>query len=239
MATTTNKQRILNQFFSLLKKQYDPPEQDPRPVLEQFIFGLCHENATPEQADQAYKNLRASFFDWNEVRVSSPRELEEAMSNLPDAGVRAERLIAFLQEVFETTYSFDLESLHKKKGVKEAAQKLARFQAANDYVISWVMQQSLGGHAIPLDSNTLRTVRRLGLVDHEQEDLDTVRTSLEHLVPKAKGSHFTEMVSLLANDYCWENEPNCAGCPLSSDCPSGQDSLAAEPAGRSGRAKPR
>src|SRR5262249_18482594 len=209
MATTTNKQRLLTQLFHAFKNSYQPAEAEPRPVLEQFLYGICREGATREQADRAFKGLREEFFDWNEVRVSSPREVEEALADLPGAEQRAERVISFLQEVFEANFSFDLEPLHKK-GVKQAAKALARYQAADDYVIAWVVQQSLGGHAVPLDAPTLRAVQRLGLIDRDQEDREALRTSLEHLVPKAKGPAFTELVSHLGHEYCWEEEPHCS-----------------------------
>src|SRR5262245_33338321 len=176
MATTTDKQRLLNQLFGAFKKGPESGAMEALPVLEQFIYGLCREGATREQAERAFRHLRERFFDWNEVRVSSQRELEEAFAGLPDADVRAQRLVSFLQEVFETTFSFDLEPLHKK-GLKQAAKQLARYQAANDYVVSWVVQQSLGGHAIPLDPPTLRATRRLGLIDESQDDLDSVRST--------------------------------------------------------------
>src|SRR5437588_12854788 len=114
MPTTTNKQRVLNQIFTTLKKRYEPVEPEPRPVLEQFLYAICREGAPREQADRAFRNLQERFFDWNEVRVSSVREVEEALDDIPDAEYRANRLVSFLQEVFETTYSFDLETLHKK-----------------------------------------------------------------------------------------------------------------------------
>src|SRR5262245_33435951 len=104
MATTINKQRVLTQFFSLLKN-CEAAEPETRPVLEQFIYGICREDATCELADLAYQNLREQFFDWNEVRVSSPREVEEALGEVPGAEQRAERIISFLQEVFEATFS--------------------------------------------------------------------------------------------------------------------------------------
>ena len=127
--------------------------------------------------------------------------------DLSEAEVRANRLISFLQEVFETTYSFDLESLHKK-GLKQAAKQLSRYQAANDYAVAWVIQQSLGGHAIPLDSPSLRVLRRLGLIEEELADPESLRTSLEHLIPKARGPLFTELMSALAHDSGWERDPN-------------------------------
>src|SRR5262249_61349636 len=201
MPAITNKQRQLNQLFSAFKKGHDAPESEALPVLEQFVYGACREGATREQADRAFQTLREQFFDWNEVRVSSAREVEEALSDLPEAEPRAERLISFLQEVFEADFSFDLEGL-RKKGLKEAAKQLARYQAANDYVVAWVVQHSLGGHAIPLDVPTLRTARRLGLIDGDADDTEAARSSLEHLVPKAKGALLCDLVSHPAGQLC-------------------------------------
>jgi endonuclease III len=239
MTTTVNKQRVLTQLFAALKKRPEVADQEARPVLEQLVYGICRENATREQADAAYQNLRGQFYDWNEVRVSSPHEVEESLRDLSESERRAERIISLLQEVFEATFSFDLESMHKK-GVKQAVKSLARYQAVSEFTSSWVVQQALGGHAVPLDTMTVRVIKRLGLIDREQEDLETMRTSLEHLVPKAKGSQFTELVSWIGSEFCWENEPNCSSCSLASECPTGQESAATEMAAtRSTRSKPR
>jgi len=235
MATTINKQRLLNHLCD----GNSPPEQAPMPVLQQFIFGLCREEATAELAERAYRNLCERFFDWNEVRVSSIRELEEAMEGLSNTESRAQRLLSFLQEVFETTFSFDLEGLHKK-GVKQAAKQLTRYAAASEYVGAWVVQRTLGGHAIPIDAPTLRCARRLGFVETNLEDLEVARAALEHLVPKAKGPSFTDAISDLANSHCWAGEPDCPGCPLAEECPTAQESgVAALSGGRPARVKPR
>jgi endonuclease-3 len=242
MPTTTNKQRLITQLFTALPKgkaHGGAADPEPRPVLEQFLYALCREGVTRDKADRAYGHLRERFFDWNEVRVSSTRELEEAFAGFPDRENRAQRLIDFLQEVFETTFSFDLDPLHKK-GLKQAAKQLARFQAANDYAVAWVIQQSLGGHAIPLDAPTLRVLHRLGLIETDEGDLEALRASIEHLVPKARGPLFSELVSALADELCWEEKPNCARCPLAANCPSCQET-SEEPlaAHRGHRSKPR
>lgn len=237
MPATINKQRLLTQLFAMSKKQTAEPAA--LPVLEQLLYAVCREGTTRTDADRAFSNLRERFFDWNEVRVSSTRELEESLSDLPDSEMRAQRLVSLLQEVFETTFSFDLESL-QKKGVKQAAKHLARYQAANDYIVSWVVQQSLGGHAVPLDGPTLRVLRRLGLIEDESEDLEALRASLEHLVPKARGPLFGDLISVLANDFCEESEPNCPLCPLASECQTGMEMTGdAVTADRGGRSKPR
>ncbi len=239
MPTATNKQRVLTHLFTTLKKRYDPPEPESRPVLEQLLYAVCRESATREQADRAFRHLRERFFDWNEVRVSSTREVEEAFAGMTDPEGRAQRLIGLLQEVFETRFAFDLEDLHKK-GLKQAAKQVSRYQAANDYAVAWVIQQALGGHAIPLDQATLRVLRRLGLLDGDQEDLEALRASLEHLIPKARGALFNELVSTLADEFCWDDEPNCSACPLSNDCLTAHENgRLAEAGERGSRPKPR
>ena len=236
MPTPLHKQKLLNQNFTALKKRYEPGDHEARPVLEQLIYALCREGATREQADRAYRQLQERFFDWNEIRVSSPQELEEVFEEMSHSHARAQRIISLLQEVFETNFSFDLEPLHKK-GLKQAAKHLARYEATNDYTVSWAVQQSLGGHAIPIDEPTLRVVRRLGLVDGDEGNLETLRASLEHLIPKAKGTVFIDVLSALAEEIC-RDEPRCNQCPLCPECPTGQEAKASVGA-RGARVKPR
>lgn len=234
MAVLINKAQLLTSLFNLLRKDFTVGEPAERPVLEQMIYALLREGATCEEANAAFDRLKTQFYDWNEVRVSGEAEVAEALEGLSDAAARAERVIALLQEVFESTYSFDLESLHKK-GLKQAAKQIGRYQAANEYTVAWVTQQTLGGQAIPIDGPALRTVRRLGLVDSDAVDSEAVRTSLEHLVPKAKAAQFTELVSLVARDFCWDERPNCKQCPLRSDCITGQS----DSRGKAAKAKPK
>jgi endonuclease-3 len=222
MATTVNKQRLLTQLLTGLGKAGKAADPEGRPVLEQFLYALCREGTTRELADQAYRALQDRFFDWNEVRVSSAREVADAIDMLPGHETRAQRIIEFLQEVFETTFSFDLEGLHKK-GLKQAAKQLARYQRANDYGVAWVIQQSLGGHAIPLDVPTLRVLRRVGLIDEDGQDLEALRTSLEHQIPKARGPQFADMISEVAQEYCWKDDPQCPNCPLAEYCITAQE----------------
>jgi endonuclease III len=235
--TTINKQRLLTTFFTVLKKHFgDQPIPADRPVLEQMVYAVLREGATRKEADKAFDRLGKTFFDWNEIRVSSVHEVEDALAGLPDAGPKAQRLVELLQEVFESTFSYDLDGL-AKKGLKQAAKQIGRYQAVNEYAVSWVTQRSLGGHAIPVDPPTLRTVVRLGLTEEETKP-DAVRTSLEHQVPKAKGPQFTEYVSLLAREFCWEDEPNCGPCPMKGECLTGTTDPKCQ-GGGSRRPKPR
>lgn len=219
---STSKQRVINQLFTAVGKGYKPAELE-LPVLEHFIYAICREGTTRERALEGFQALKQRFFDWNEVRVSLRREVADVLAPfLPDADARAQRIIDLLQEVFETTFSFDLDPV-VKKGLKQAAKQLGRYKAASDYAVAWLIQQTLGGHAIPLDHDTIRCLRRLGVLEEGKADAEALRGVVEHQVPKAKGQMFLDLISVVAQDFCFENDPNCQRCPLLAACPTGQE----------------
>jgi endonuclease III len=227
MATTVNKQKTLDHVYAALKKRAEVPDPVQRNVLEHLLYAVVREGTTREKADKAFAGLRERFVDWNEIRVSTVQELCDTMGPLPDVAIRAQRLIGLLQEWFELTYSFDMEEV-AKKGLKEGAKKISRLNDANDYSVAWVMQHGLGGHAIPLDSPSIRVLRRLGVLDGESESLESLRGTIEHFVPKVKGPAFVELLSRHADEICLEDNPRCGKCPLLDDCPTGQEIRAQE-----------
>lgn len=250
MPAITNKQQLLTQAHAALKKKFPLPVRDepaePRPVLEELIFAICREGTTTADADRAYRSLRKTFIDWNEVRVSTVQEVAEALRMLPNSGLRAGWIIALLQAVFEMSYSYDLDELEKKGlkqaarqlgryfdskdlerlGLRQAAKQVGRFKNMNDYAVAWVVQRRLGGHAVPLDGPTLRVLRRLGVVEEAEPDsLEALRGSIEHVIPKARGPEFTDLMSVHAKELCVDGTPACGQCPLKADCPTAQEML--------------
>lgn len=226
MPAAMNKATLLAGAIKVLEKKYPPAEPAaPRPVLEELVYAVCREGVAPAVADAAFAKLKDAFFDWNEVRVSTVPEVAEVLAGLPDAGPRAQKIVEFLQELFEMTYAFNLDDL-EKKGVKQAAKQLGRYQAASDFAVAWVTQRSLGGHAVPLDEPSLRVLRRLGIIDADADDMESIRGTVEHFVPKAKGMEFPDVFVQFAAAICLPGVPLCRECPLRHDCPTGQELLA-------------
>jgi endonuclease-3 len=233
MTATTTKQRALTRLQSGLKKPLNLVEPESRPILEQIIFAILREGVSRPRAEAAYAKLFEAFFDVNEIRVSMPREVALAISELPNPYDRAERIITLLQEVFETSFSFDLEGMHKK-GVKLAEKQLERFKSTNPFTVAYVVQNSLGGHALPIDADGHRVLTRLELIE-PNAPLGSAAGAMEHLVPKVKGAEFCEAVSAIAHGYCFEQSPQCSGCPMNDLCPSAKSFLAAK-SGANGKA---
>ncbi len=222
-----SKAQLLTDIHALLKKRYKlEPKPERMSVLEAVVYGICHEGTTREQANQALSRFKDDFFDWNEVRVSSVPEIQEVLAGVPNPEDRARRVRRFLRQLFSKTYGFSLDHLTKKP-LKDAVKSLHDFEVfQSDYVLATVIQQALGGHAIPIDAPMRRALERLGIVD-PQTDNTALRSTLERLVPKNRGSEFVDLLEELAHDTCVAGEPDCPSCELRKICPTGQERIAA------------
>ena len=113
--TAVSRTAQFAKVHKVLKKHYKPaPANAGRTVLEHLLFACCLEDAHHDAAEEAFAALVHTFFDWNEVRVTSISELSEVMACLPDPRAAANRIKRVLHAVFEATFNFDLEDRRKK-----------------------------------------------------------------------------------------------------------------------------
>ena len=188
---TVNRSALINKMHKVLKKHYQPTPIPERPALEHLLYACCLENAQYEAADKAYAALSTAFFDWNEVRVSTVKELAEVMHMLPEPTASAGNVKHVLQTVFEATYSFDIEAL-KKMPLGQAQQKLQKYDGVTPFALAYVTQAALGGHAIPLDRGLLEVFGILGLATEQEKGAHSV-PGLERAIPKNKGVEFASL----------------------------------------------
>jgi endonuclease-3 len=215
---TQSKSQFLNDIHSSLKRRYKPRADRESPkltVLEAVVYGICRENTTREQANQALSRFNDEFFDWNEIRVSGVDEIGERLAGIPEPAERAQKIRRFLRQLFNRTYGFTLDALTKRP-LKEALKVLHTYDAfSSDYVTATVIQQALGGHAIPVDAVSHRVLQRLGFTE---KDIPTLRGTLERAVPKNRGAEFLDLLEELASDACVDGEPVCPRCELRKIC---------------------
>ena len=194
-----NRAALLAKLQKVLKQHYKPVTPTQRQLLEQLLFACCLENASYEAAEKVYSRLAESFYDWNEVRVSTVTELSEVMKGLPDPNTAASNLKRVLQSVFESTYSFDLEALKKEK-IGQGIKRLESLEGATPFVVAYVTQNSLGGHAIPLDRGSADSLYILGILTEAEAKPGSV-PSLERAIPKNKGVEFGSLLHQLGADF--------------------------------------
>jgi len=184
----------------VLKKQFKSASANVgRTVIEHLLFACCLEDARHDAAEEAFAALVHTFFDWNEVRVTSISELSEVMACLPDPRAAANRVKRVLHSVFEAMFSFDLED-QRKKNLGPTIVWFQKLDGTTSFVVSYVVQAALGGHSIPIDTGTMAVLRVLDLVTDKDVAANVV-PGLERAVAKSKGVEFGSMLHELGADY--------------------------------------
>jgi hypothetical protein len=197
---TTSRAAQFTKLHKTLAKHYQPvsPSSD-RPILEQMLFACCLENAPFTAAEEAFATLADTFYDWNEIRVSTIRELAETMGRLPDPSSSASKIRSILQHIFEANYTFDVDDL-KKKNLGPAIQSLEEIKGISQFIISYTVQSALEGHSIPLDAGSLEVMRILDLATPEQVKKRQI-PGLERSIPKNKGVEFGSLLHHLGAEF--------------------------------------
>src|SRR5687768_962922 len=136
--STPNRTAKLVKTHKILKRHYQPvPSQIDRSALEHLLYACCLENATYQKADEAYARLQQSYFDWNEIRVTTVAELAEVLAGLPEPQQAATRLKRSLQSVFDAHYAFDIEPL-KKQNIGKSVKRLEKYAGVSPFVVAFV-----------------------------------------------------------------------------------------------------
>ncbi|MFW6169878.1 MAG: hypothetical protein ACODAD_05255 [Planctomycetota bacterium] len=197
--STSKRATKLTKAHKVLQKHYEPRAVAERPVLEQLLYACCLEFASPEDADEAFAKLQQTYYDWNEVRVTTVSELCEVLSRLPKPRGTASHLKRTLHSVFEQYYSFDLEPL-KKENIGKAVQQLEKLDGISKFAMAFVIQNGLCGHAIAVNAEALEALRVLGIIS-DAEAADKRVPGLERAIPKNKGPEFRALLHQLAVEY--------------------------------------
>ena len=195
-----NRAALILKTHKVLKKHCRPVQpQSDRSVLEHLLYACCLENSLHQEADDVFAKLLESYFDWNEIRVTTTRELAAAMSGLSDSGDSAKRLKATLQSVFETHYSFDLD-FYRKQNLGKAVKEFERLKGVTPFSIGYLIQNALAGHSIPVNEGALQALYVVGIVS-EAEAKKSLTPGLERAIPKSKGVEFASLLHRVGVDF--------------------------------------
>ncbi len=175
-------QKVVSKHFTPVLAPKD------RNVLEHLIYACCLENAAYDVADEAFHRMQESFVDWNEVRVTTITELVEHLTSLPDPAAAAVRVKKNLQSIFETRYSFDIEDLVKMNQGKAIAE-LEKLTGISKFVLNYVTQNALGGHAIPVSDSIVKVLLATEIMTDAEASKGQI-PGLERTVAKNKGPEF-------------------------------------------------
>jgi len=160
--------------------------------MEHVLYASLLEDTPMDLADEGFAKCEQDFFDWNEVRVTTVTELAEVLSRLPNPVAASVRLKKNLQSMFEAFYNFDLDYL-KKENLGKAVAKFEAMPGMSPFVLSYLVQHGLGGHAIPIDKSSMKLMWLTGIVSDAEAESGKV-PGLERTIPKNKSIEFSSLL---------------------------------------------
>ena len=195
----SEKAQACKKLTTILQKEYGKSlPKFKEPVLETMLFAVCLEDNTWEDAVAGYERLLKSYFDLNEIRVSSVSDIEKTLSPLKRADWKGLRIRSILRFVFESTYTFEFEKLAKLT-LESAQKRLKKIEFLSHFVTSFTLQQVLGSHVITLDGSMHNAAIHLGIVPADSKIADAAEF-LKGGVKKAEAFGFACLLRNFATD---------------------------------------
>jgi endonuclease-3 len=234
MSTFGQKARRLEKARLLLRRRYgEAPKAMVTHPVEHVLRTILSEEATPSQVEQAMNRLRQEFVDWNDLRVSRPREIRETLgAEFPRAAEKARVIPRLLDQVFKRHNSMVWDFL-EQLGKVAARAYFESLEEVRPFVAATIARDCAGAHAFPVDRDVARALGRLHVLDPDAQSETEMQAMLERAVKHTRAYESHWLLKRLAEDLCLVQTPVCSQCPLRKMCPS----AVVAPKGRARRPK--
>jgi len=150
-----------------------------------LIESVLQADTTKAQAREAFEAIQGEFIDFNELRVSPPKDIVDCVKkDFPHARRKAEIITTTLNNIFERTYDVSIDYMAKM--TKRDLRRHLRELGLDAYSTAGVVMQVFGGHAVPVDETLVEVLKMNGCV-HPDSDRDDVQGFLERIIPQKDG----------------------------------------------------
>ena len=162
-----------------------------------LVLAALSEFAPVNKAQAAFRKLKSTFVDFNELRVSRPREIVLAIGkNYPQGDKIADILIKVLNSVFQQHDGLEMTNL-AELGKREAQAVIKEIDGITPYMQSVFLLYYLDSHSFPLNEHMLQVLKQEDIVN-PKSDYHDVHGFLERQIPAAKGRELFVAI----RDYC-------------------------------------
>ncbi len=220
LSATARKKQVERVTRHAVEKFGELKGRKVRPPLNQLILSTFYHLTSVRRATRGLRQLKRSFVDWNEVRISHPAEVSGALSSAKWARVGAERVLCIMRELCNAYARTDLDFLRELTPA-QARTCLKALPPVCRHLADEVLLMSLELPVLPCSPGTARMCHRLGLIEDDRPDLKNQRALQEAFEPE-----YYVPVHLFFCDQgeklCLPEEPRCDECPLADSCPNGE-----------------
>jgi len=197
--------------------------------LSELVSSLLSHRTKNRDSGRAFKQLRARFATWEEVRDAPTAEVEEAILPVTWPEQKAPRIQEVLRRIGELRGELSLEFL-AEWAVPEARTWLESLPGVGPKTSAATLLFSrLRMPALPVDSHHHRVAQRLGLIPASVSVGPAHRLLEAQLPPEWDAQQVYdnhEALMLHGQRCCYFRSPACPRCPVLELCPEGQRRMA-------------
>ncbi len=195
-------------------------KKDP---ADHIVFSMLLSDTTPEKAQKAFAALKSAYVDWNEVRVTSIREISSLIGSKGCAPKRSESIKAFLQRLYLDTNMVSMQPV-RKMSTKRAKEYVEETTGLPSEQVATILLEAFDIPVVPINKQIKYALVRLGLVKMGSTPRQVQKMFLR-LASKGKAATAYRVLHILSTEHCCEKEQLCGGCPVKKHCPTGQERI--------------
>jgi len=190
----------------------------PTDILELIIFHKIHFYMPEAEALQCFRRMKNTFVDWNEVRISTVKEIQEVFNGVSDSLDLAIFIKDFLECLHRQNQSVSLEFL-AEKNLGDIRRYLRGIRGVDPATITMVLRLRKEHPVLPVSSSMERTFLRLGVV-RPGDNRDQKEKFLHNLVHQDQALPFHHFFLKHSREICppEEDKLQCSSCEIRKTC---------------------
>lgn len=205
--------RVIEKLEQLYhSKENTKPALSP---IDMLIAVKLSQNTTDKSSYKAFRNLKDSYKNWDEVSKAHPDEIKEKIRVCGLANTKTKNILELLKQIKKDFKGFDLSSLEDKSD-DEVYEHFLNYNGLGVKTISCLLAFSFGRNVFPVDTHVHRILNRLDIV-HTSTAEKTFESSKKIIPDKEKITFHTNLIKFGRN-ICKAVSPLCGVCPLYKDC---------------------
>lgn len=174
-AAGKSKSNKLAQLYEKLEQKYGPIDSSEiGDNLDLALFGFMVTHLPLEDATKAYHTFKNQFVDWNEVRISSVKEVQEILRGADEPLELTVTLKEFLQNLFTEEHHVGLEFLTERT-ISEIRSFFKRKPRLADSIVNMLLERIKDYPVMPLDPAMHECLQKLGVISGSATSLQVMK----------------------------------------------------------------
>ena len=203
----------------MLAPEYGPIEWEPRyDAASELVYTILSQHTSAVNSERAFGNLMTRFGTLQSVADAPAADIEDAIRAGGLARVKAPRIKAVLNQVFDEVGSYDLSFLAEMP-LDKAKAWLKHLPGIGPKTAAIILCFSLGMPAMPVDTHIYRVSKRLGMIG-PKVSADKAHDILERMIAPDDVFPFHLYLIRHGRQVCKALRPRCGACVLAERCPS-------------------